>query len=160
MARCVGVLPDPAELSVFRIPEFLERVPEAVLLEELVGVLGEVIVPPSANGDERRVGPSHPHVGDCSQLTVVCWSHKEAGECLGGGPRGGGGFAAHGRCPRGAKKDALENEAPLTRSWVERTDGIEGQLCTYGANHWVRLRHAKAAAPDSELELERERCTS
>ena len=40
----------------------------------------------------------------------------------------GQGQGAHGRCPRGAEEDALEYEATLTRSWVERTDGIEGQL--------------------------------
>jgi hypothetical protein len=50
-AGSVGVVPDPAELGIPCIPEFLEWVLEAVLLEELVGVLGEVVVPAPADGN-------------------------------------------------------------------------------------------------------------
>ena len=118
LAGRVRVFPDPAALGVYGIPKVLEWVPEAVFLEELVSVLREVVVPASADGDERRVSPGHPRVGDCAQFAVVCGARQERGKCFGSIPRRSCGLVAHGWGPWGAEEDALENEAALARGWV------------------------------------------
>ena len=86
---------------------------EAIGNEDLVSILGQVIVPASADGREDLVGPRHPRVCEGAHLAVVGDARQERSEllchvpvlCRWAGADVGG--------PWRSEEDALEDEAAL-----------------------------------------------